>query len=42
MDGIRAVLTEEQKKTFDEAMPKAARGKGGAKTKPRAGGTVTQ
>lgn len=43
IDGIRAVLTDEQKKTFDEAMPKpAARGKGGAKAKPNAGGTVTQ
>ncbi|MBI5687748.1 MAG: Spy/CpxP family protein refolding chaperone [Verrucomicrobia bacterium] len=43
MDGIRAVLTDEQKKKFDEAMPKpAARGKGGAKGKPKAGGTVTQ
>lgn len=42
MDGIRAVLTDEQKKTFDEAMPKrGARGKGGAKTDPKAGG-VTQ
>jgi Spy/CpxP family protein refolding chaperone len=42
-DGIRAVLTDDQKKTFDEAMPKAAaRGKGGAKGKPKAGGTVTQ
>lgn len=43
MDGIRAVLTDEQKKTFDEAMPKpAARGKGGAKQNPKSGGTVTQ
>ncbi|MCX6910751.1 MAG: Spy/CpxP family protein refolding chaperone [Verrucomicrobia bacterium] len=42
-DGIRAVLTDEQKKTFDEAMPKpAARGKGRAKANPKAGGTVTQ
>ena len=43
LDGIRAVLTDEQKKQFDEAMPKpAARGKGGAKDKPKTGGTVTQ
>ncbi len=43
MDGIRAVLTDEQKKAFDEAMPKpAARGKGGAKKNPKSGGTVTQ
>lgn len=43
IDGIRAVLTDEQKKTFDEAMPKPdAHGKGGAKGKPDAGGTVTQ
>jgi Spy/CpxP family protein refolding chaperone len=42
IDGIRAVLTEEQKKTFDEALPKPARGKGGGKAKPKAGGTVTQ
>lgn len=43
LDGIRAVLTDEQKKQFDDALPKpAARGKGGAKKKPQAGGTVTQ
>lgn len=43
IDGIRDVLTDEQKKTFDEAMPKPdAHGKGGAKGKPDAGGTVTQ
>jgi Spy/CpxP family protein refolding chaperone len=43
MDGIRAVLTDEQKKTFDEAMPKrGAHGKGGAKADPKAGGSATQ
>ena len=43
IDGIRAILTDEQKKTFDEALPKpAAHGKGGAKANPKAGGTVTQ
>ena len=43
LDGIRAVLTDEQKKTFDEALPKPTkRGKGGAKANPKAGGTVIQ
>lgn len=43
MDGIREVLTDDQKKAFDEAMPKpAAHGKGGAKGNPSGGGTVTQ
>lgn len=43
MDGIRAVLTNEQKKMFDEAMPKrGARGKGGSKADSKAGGSATQ
>ncbi|MCX6901283.1 MAG: Spy/CpxP family protein refolding chaperone [Verrucomicrobia bacterium] len=40
LDGIRAVLTDEQRKTFDEALPKPT--KRGAKANPKAGGTVTQ
>ncbi len=43
IDGIREVLTDDQKKTFDEAMPKpGAHGKGNAKGTPAGGGTVTQ
>jgi Spy/CpxP family protein refolding chaperone len=41
IDGIREVLTDEQKKTFDEAMPKPPAHDKGAKTNP-GGGTVTQ
>lgn len=43
LDGIRAVLTDAQKKTFEEAMPKrSAHGKGGAKTDTKTGGSATQ